>query len=124
MEKEQKTAFCTTQFEAQDQHYRKFYPACEFLMVCRNDQPIGRLYLDRQPDEIRIIDILLQATERGRGTGEGLMRQILTEADSEGRMVRIHVERTNPARRLYDRLGFRMVEEGEVYDLHEWKDFA
>ena len=36
-------------------------------------------------------------------------------------MVRIHLESTNPARRLYDRLGFRLAEEGEVYDLLAWK---
>ena len=48
------------------------------------------------------------------------MRDILAEAAAAGIMVRIHVERTNPARRLYDRLGFRLVKEGEVYDLLSW----
>ena len=117
---EEKHAFCLAQFDAQDAHYRRHYPACEFLIIERNGAPIGRLYRDRRDDEIRLVDIALLTTERGQGIGAHLMRDILAEAATAGIMVRIHVERTNPARRLYDRLGFRLVKEGEVYDLLSW----
>ncbi|RYZ82691.1 MAG: GNAT family N-acetyltransferase, partial [Proteobacteria bacterium] len=32
----------------------------------------------------------------------------------------IHVERLNPALRLYQRLGFQMIEDKGVYLLREW----
>jgi ribosomal protein S18 acetylase RimI-like enzyme len=117
---EEKEAFCRSQFEAQDAHYREFYPSCEYLVVERAGEPIGRLYRDRRGHEIRVVDIALLATERGRGVGGKLMRDVLDEAATLDVMVRIHVEKTNPARRLYDRLGFLIEEEGEVYDLLVW----
>lgn len=119
---EEKATFCRSQFEAQDAHYRAHYPNCEFLVIEQNAQPIGRLYIDRRPDEIRVVDIALLNSERGRGIGGRLMQEILDEARNNGIMVRIHVERSNPARKLYDRLGFRVVEEGEVYDLLSWEN--
>ena len=117
---EEKSAFCRSQFEAQDAHYREHFPRCEFLVIEENTQPIGRLYLDRRPDEIRLVDIALLKDRRGRGIGGRLIQGILDEAANNGLMVRIHVERSNPARRLYDRLGFMVEEEGEVYDLLSW----
>jgi len=120
----EKEAFCRDQFLAQDRHYREHFPGCEFLVIERDGRPVGRLYRDLRADEIRVVDITLLAQERGRGVGGRLMRDILDEARSGGLEVRIHVERTNPARRLYDRLGFTLVEEGEVYDLLVWSCFA
>jgi len=115
----QKMTFCQDQFAAQDQHYRLHYPQCEYLVIEHAGRPIGRLYVDRRPAEIRIVDIALLISERGRGVGGHLMEDVLAEGRQAGLPVRIHVERTNPARRLYDRLGFCLVEEGEVYDLLE-----
>ena len=119
---DQKAAFCADQFAAQERHYREHYPGCEFLVIERAGAPIGRLYRDRRAAEIRVVDIALLAAERGRGVGGALMRQVLDEAAAAGLLVRIHVEQANPARRLYERLGFRLAERGEVYDLLSWKN--
>lgn len=120
----EKDAFCLAQFTAQDRHYREHFPACEFLVVEHDGVPVGRLYRDLRRDEIRLVDIALLAAARGHGLGGRLLEDILTEARERGLEVRIHVERTNPARRLYDRLGFRLVETGEVYDFLAWSPFT
>jgi GNAT superfamily N-acetyltransferase len=117
---DEKIAFCQSQFAAQDSHYRKYYPTCEYFVIALKGEPVGRLYRDRRADEIRVVDIALLAAKRGQGIGGEIMRQILTEAAEAHLMVRIHVETTNPARRLYERLGFRLVEKGDVYDLLSW----
>jgi len=116
----QKEAFCQSQFEAQDLHYRQHYRTCAFLVIERDGQPIGRLYRDRRADEIRVVDIALLASERGLGVGGRILQDIQAEAAASGLLVRIHVERTNPARRLYDRLGFRPAGPADVYDLLTW----
>ncbi len=117
---EEKAAFCRIQFAAQDKHYRTHYPHCEFLVIEWRGAPVGRLYRDLRAAEIRVVDIALLASERGRGIGSRIMTGIQAEAAAAGLAVQIHVERTNPARSLYERLGFRLVEEGEVYDLLAW----
>jgi GNAT superfamily N-acetyltransferase len=116
---EQKDAFIRMQFEAQDTDYRRNYSGASFDVIEAEGQPVGRLYVDRRRDEIRIIDITLLPEHRGRGIGTLLIRGVLNEAATAGKRVSIHVERNNPARRLYERLGFTPVEDRGVYLLME-----
>jgi ribosomal protein S18 acetylase RimI-like enzyme len=46
---------------------------------------------------------------RGQGVGEALIRALLTKASSRGLRLSLNVRQTNPARRLYERLGFHYV---------------
>jgi len=71
------------------------------------------------PAKIRIIDIALLPEHRGNGVGTSLLRDLLAEGESGGKRVTIHVERFNPALRLYERLGFSVAEDKGVYLLLE-----
>lgn len=117
---EQKEQFLRMQFGAQHDHYQKHFPDAKYDVILAGDTPIGRLYVDRRVDEIRIIDIALLAEHRGAGVGGGLVRQLIDEAATDGKSVRIHVEHNNPAMRLYERLGFKKIEDVGVYHLMEW----
>jgi ribosomal protein S18 acetylase RimI-like enzyme len=57
---------------------------------------------------------------RGRGIGTAALRMLLGEAARAGKPVRLHVERTNPARHLYERLGFRWIADEGIHWLMEW----
>lgn len=116
----EKRAFLEWQFEAQTTHYDAVYADATFLIVERAGEPIGRLYLQRRADEIRVVDIALLPEHRGHGLGRRLMEDVLAEAAADGLAVRIHVEANNPAMRLYERLGFRQVDTNGVYHLMEW----
>lgn len=115
----EKQAFLQMQFDAQHRHYQQHFPAADFRIILRESRPIGRLYLARLTDEFRIIDLALLPAHRGAGIGTALLQDILREAAAAGKPVRLHVERFNPALRLYQRLGFTMVEEGQIYLLME-----
>ncbi|MDQ1497437.1 MAG: hypothetical protein QOI86_777 [Actinomycetota bacterium] len=121
---EQKAAFLAQQFQAQGRDYRQRHPAGRFLIVEVGGEPAGRLYLavlpgDGLPGELRILDIGLLAPFRNAGTGSALLADVIAEADRDGRRVSLHVERWNRARRLYERLGFAVVAETDVYLLLE-----
>jgi GNAT superfamily N-acetyltransferase len=117
---EQKAAFLQQQFTAQHEYYRANYPAARFQIVEWQGTPIGRLYVDRWVDQIRIMDIALLPDQRGRGVGTQLLETILSEGRQAGLPVTIHVERFNPALRWYERLGFRVVEDKGVYYFLKW----
>jgi RimJ/RimL family protein N-acetyltransferase len=116
----QTAAFLQSQFDAQHAHYRQYYPNAEWLVILRGGVPVGRLYLARWQREHRIIDIALLPEECGQGRGGALLRDLLDEAAAVGKAVTIHVEKLNPAMRLYRRLGFVAVEDKGVYDLMRW----
>lgn len=116
---EMQSAFLLQQFEAQHSHYRLHYPKAEWLIVEREGMPIGRLYLEEWSREIRIIDISIAAECRGAGIGGAILEDVIADGGARDKAVSIHVEKNNPARRLYERLGFAVIEDKGVYDLME-----
>jgi ribosomal protein S18 acetylase RimI-like enzyme len=116
---EQRAAFVTMQFEAQHRYYSENYTGAAFLVVLWRGVPVGRLYLVRWHDELRLIDIALLPQHRGRGIGSAVLAAVLTEGQRLNLPVRIHVEQFNPALRLYARLGFRQIADRGVYYLLE-----
>ncbi len=117
---EQKQQFLQMQFDAQHSYYQEQFSKAEYLVIEQDGDPIGRIYIDRRKDEIRLIDIALLPEARGQKLGAALLEDLLEEAQSSQLAVRIHVEKNNPAMRLYIRLGFRQIEDQGVYDLMEW----
>ena len=116
----QKAAFLDAQFQLQHAHYQKYYPQADWLVTMRNGEDIGRLYLERWPSQHCIIDIAFLPAHRGKGAGEALLRDLMDEAAAVAKDVSIHVEKHNPAMRLYRRLGFVTEEDKGVYDLMRW----
>src|SRR2546430_7967304 len=112
---EQKEIFCRRQFDAQSAYYAANYPGASFQLIERDGVPIGRLYVARWENEIRIVDITLLPEFRGGGIGTKLLRDLQEEARSAGKSLTIHVERFNPAQELYQRLGFQQIEDKGVY---------
>lgn len=121
---EQREEFLRWQFDAQHAHYQEHYPDCEFLVVEQGGDAIGRLYVDRWPEEIRLVDIALLPEHRGGGMGTNLLHALLDEGRREGLPVSIHVEANNPAMGLYQRLGFEHVDTNGVYHLMRWSPRA
>jgi ribosomal protein S18 acetylase RimI-like enzyme len=112
-------AFVEQQFSAQDAHYRENYPGATLDVIEVAGAPAGRLYVHRGASDIRIMDIALAPPFRGRGIGTSLLQELIGEAEASGRKLSIHVEVNNPARSLYDRLGFHPAGEHGVYVLME-----
>lgn len=108
-------AFLESQFIAQYRYYRDHYAGATYAVVLADGTPVGRLFLARWPNEIRIMDIAMLTEHRGAGIGTRLLRALCDEADAIGVPLGIHVEKGNRARRLYRRLGFEEREDRGVY---------
>jgi ribosomal protein S18 acetylase RimI-like enzyme len=115
-----KEAFVRMQYDAQARAYRAGHPRASFDVVLIGGRPAGRLYVDRDTEAIHLIDIALLPENRARGAGTKLLEALIQEGKTDGRRVTLNVERSNRARALYERLGFRVVHTGEVYLDLEW----
>jgi ribosomal protein S18 acetylase RimI-like enzyme len=78
--------------------------------------PIGLLKLQRRPGEWEIVQLQLAPSVQGHGFGRSLLEDILAQAVRDGAAVRLSVLKANPAKRLYEQLGFKVVGE----DAHEF----
>jgi ribosomal protein S18 acetylase RimI-like enzyme len=80
------------------------------MVVELDGAPAGRFYVTRIDNELRLADVIVAPEVRGGGIGTALIRSLLARAEREGLDVTLHVETWNPARALYERLGFHVVE--------------
>ena len=121
---DQQQAFVKMQFAGQQEHYQKTYPAANHHIILSNGRPVGRLYVARLEQEIRIVDITLLPPERNAGIGSSLLSDLVDEAGRMGKVVRIYVENYNPSLRLFERLNFKPVEQHGIHLLLEWSPNA
>jgi ribosomal protein S18 acetylase RimI-like enzyme len=95
--------------------YAAQYPAAEdWILLDEEEQPVGRLLLDRHSDRWRIVDIAVLMARHGQGLGARVLRECQRQAVAAGARLELQVRPENPARRLYERLGFEVVSEDAV----------
>lgn len=116
----QKAAFLDMQFTAQRRHYEAAFPGSQQSVILLGDQPVGRIWIARSQEEIRLLDIALLPDSRGRGIGTALISDLVEEARASGRPLRHMVLAENTAaQRLYSRLGLSVAGDAGVYLLME-----
>jgi len=121
---QQSELFINMQFNAQQQSYSAGYPAAVNNIILLAEQPIGRILVDRTGDEILLVDIALLSDYRNQRIGSNLIRGLMDEAATLQKPVRLSVYKSNPARRLYQRLGFSQVAEDALYIEMQWLPHA
>jgi GNAT superfamily N-acetyltransferase len=104
----QKQAFIRMQFLARE----RSQPRVDNQIILLNGRPVGRLLVDRTETPIVLRDIALLTEYRNAGIGSRLIQELMMEAASAGKPIRLHVVASSPAVRLYERLGFRSSGDG------------
>lgn len=117
----QRDAFIRMQFAAQQQDYQRRFPLAEQLLILHEGHRLGRIYVARSDEEIRILDIAFTPEHRKKGFGTLIIRDLLNEAAQARKPVRIYVESLNPALGLFERLGFLRADDIGTHLLMEWQ---
>jgi ribosomal protein S18 acetylase RimI-like enzyme len=116
----QQEAFLRMQLNAQKRSYEMGYPGADHQLILIDDQPAGRILVFRDKDSQRLVDIALLPEYRNRGIGTQLLRDLIGNCENEGLPLRLHVTKINPARHLYERLGFVVTgEDGMYYEMEK-----
>jgi ribosomal protein S18 acetylase RimI-like enzyme len=104
-----------------EQHHHRVmahFEAAEILLS--GEVPVGLLKVVREGTEWELLQIQLCPAFQGRGHGAQLVGQIILEAQEAGATLRLGVLKANPARHLYERLGFSVVgEKAHSFEM-EW----
>lgn len=117
---EQKRQVMQQQFQAQHKHYQTHFPDARFDLILLEGKPAGRIYVDRNDDEIRVLDFALMPEHRNNGIGSKMLSGLMEEAVQARVPIRLWVEAFNPSFRLFERLGFKPVHDPEV----DWEQEA
>lgn len=117
----EKDKFVAMQFEAQRADYERRFPDANHSVILSGGVPVGRIWIDRASSEIRLLDVALLTDHRNQGIGTDLVRELIDEARAAALPLRHSVYKSNrDALRLYERLGFHVVEDFDAYVLMEW----
>jgi ribosomal protein S18 acetylase RimI-like enzyme len=94
---------------------RANFPDGESLIVQVDGQSAGWLFVSTQPDEIRLVEIMILPEHRGKGIGSVLIQDLISKAERAHLPARLSVDVMNGrAIQLYLRLGFRRAGGDEV----------
>jgi len=84
-------------------------PIANFVLVAEQDkQPVGAVVMLKTrmqayiPENL-LLFIAVDPECRGQGLGRRMLERVIQECDGD---VKLHVEYDNPAKRLYERVGF------------------
>ena len=118
---EQKLAFCRSQYDAQKAEYDERFPDAEYDVNLLDGRTVGRVWVGRAEEEIRLLDIALLPEAQRRGLGAAIVGALIEEARAAGKRLRHMVFMLNTgALRFYERLGFRVFEDLGGYLHMEW----
>lgn len=105
----------------QQAHFEEqFQPEVRQIIVLEG-QDVGVLQIEEREEHVFLGLIEVAPEMQNRGLGTRVINDVLAQARARGEAVRLQVLKGNPgARRLYERLGFAIVEEREERYVMSW----
>jgi GNAT superfamily N-acetyltransferase len=98
----------------QREGFLKHHPLHEFQIVMYEDQAAGALHVQSQ-DTLHFVRIVFLAPEfQNRGLGTRLLQNEMQRAHLVGKALHLKVVKINPAKALYERMGFQAVSQDEA----------
>lgn len=95
--------------EDQATRFRKAFEPQKLQIIEANGERIGSWRIAREAERVILEQIEIAPQNQSRGIGTQLVRELSTEADSARLPIELQVLKVNPARRLYERLGFGLA---------------
>lgn len=104
----------------QAERFRKNFQPLHIHIIVVGGQDAGLLHVEREPMEIFLANIQIAPEFQNRGLGTEVMHALLAEARQKKLPLRLQVLKVNPARRLYERIGFALVGETPTHYQMRW----
>lgn len=106
----------------QETGMRDLFPQAQYFVIDYAGQSIGRVVLDIEPDNIRLVNISLIPQAKGNGIGRAIMHALQSYAQEHQCSLNLAVFQFNePARNLYLSCGFTIIRNDGIQDHMIWR---
>lgn len=95
----------------QKARFRETFNPGDIRIVTLDGRDIGMVSVEENESEVFLTLIEIDPKHQHRGVGTAIIEQVIADGIRKGKPVFLHVLKVNPAKHLYDRLGFLVVEE-------------
>lgn len=106
--------------EVQRSRFDATFEAGEIQIIAVDGRDAGFIAKRDAGDEIQLSNLMVAPEFQNRGIGAAVLRDLLAGAQMRRLPVRLQVMKVNPARRLYERLGFAVTEETATHFRMMW----
>ena len=106
--------------EFQLRMFRESFDPAAVDVVSVDGEFAGCLSVEYHDDHVFLDYVALLPAFQAQGVGSALVRDVQERARLRGLPVRLNVLKVNPARELYERLGFHVIGEDDVRWSMEW----
>lgn len=83
-------------------------------IVQYDDKDVGLLKVVKEDNVWDLVQVQIHPSLQGKGVGQALVTDVLADAYKNKAAVKLSVFKQNPAKKLYDRLGFKIESETET----------
>jgi ribosomal protein S18 acetylase RimI-like enzyme len=94
----------------QRQRFARAFDPAHYQIVQQGEalggEALGAIEVEQREHETHLVNIALLPRHQGKGVGTALIRSVIARADADNVPVTLQVFKINPARHLYERLGF------------------
>lgn len=97
--------------EAQRRMFEAKFEPARLRIIQSEGRDVGLLEYEERADHFFLARLEILPVFQNRGIGSAVIGAVIETAQAEAKGVRLQVLRSNPARRLYERLGFLPEEE-------------
>ena len=97
----------------EDQLLRINYLFDQAKIVMLNNENVGLLKLDEKENRIEIVQIQIDPKFQKKGIGKQIIEAVIKNALAQNKELVLSVLKANPAKELYERLGFKIIGEDE-----------
>ncbi len=95
-------------------NFKRLYRPADVKIIVVDGVDAGWLQISESEQEISLYQIHIGPGYRSRGIGTRLMQDLLARGRQQRKPISLYVVRNNPAKALYERLGFKVVGEDET----------
>ena len=93
--------------------FRRQWSSGEVRIIVFDGADIGWLQSAPREGTLFLGQLFVDAAHQGHGIGTAVMHSLIGEATARNQAITLGVVKINPAKRLYDRLGFRVTDEDD-----------
>lgn len=105
----------------QKRYFRDHFDPTHQRIVMEGDARIGTIKVEEREGAIFLAYIVICRSYQGDGRGTALIREVMERARTAGLPVELKVLNGNPARKLYERLGFEVTRSEETHLWMKWE---
>lgn len=102
---------------AQQILFRERFEPTHVQIVVVDGRAVGALSVQQQPDTLVLANLQILPEAQKQGLGAAIIKMLLCQARELGVSVSLQVLKVNPARKLYERLGFTVIGETDTHYL-------